>query len=414
MINLPLWVLPDNFPSVYESESFTTLEMVSKLYGAMRTFTEEYNKFAENTNKEINEFMESSDKNYELFTRAMRQEFQDFIGVVELKLMGQDKEIDDLIKYVKNNLSQAVTDIITQMRDSGELSEDIMTAFDDMKDMVDSLSKRVNELHPQLTSTDRKALSDLMAKYRNNSTNFYYENKAHRNIYQDSGCYKDGKTAMNCGLFCQLIWSGIDPDTFLNKESTYDGTLVKAFDWGYEFRFPNRIGYGKTREDGTYYGFTKPKEDSFEGSFSYNSYYDDSASNEYKQIFKSFVHASDMANELYLMGCEIDIKEVQVGDMVFFKARTDDGFQDELHKLNFRNIGHSAIVSNVDRKNEGLIGFVASSGYYTNQPSITNPWSSVEGYTMRAIELNNTICMVARHPKAFGITSPVGDKFTVY
>ena len=49
---LPRWVLPPTLPSVYDSESATTLEMTSKLYGAMSKMVEDYNSFVDGINEE--------------------------------------------------------------------------------------------------------------------------------------------------------------------------------------------------------------------------------------------------------------------------------------------------------------------------------------------------------------------------
>lgn len=59
---LPLWVLPPTLPSVYDSESFTSLEMTAKVYGAMRELIKEYNEFATSLNANINKFMEETDE----------------------------------------------------------------------------------------------------------------------------------------------------------------------------------------------------------------------------------------------------------------------------------------------------------------------------------------------------------------
>ena len=105
MIQLPRWVLTSKNPAFYESESATSIEMVAKLYGAMQTLIDEYNGFAERTEQAINSFMTDATADRETFEVAMRQEFQDFIDVVELRINAAEQ-------YMKDNLSESLTQII--------------------------------------------------------------------------------------------------------------------------------------------------------------------------------------------------------------------------------------------------------------------------------------------------------------
>ena len=154
MINLPLWVLPDKFPSIYESESFTAIEMTSKLYGAMKVFVDEYNKFAKETNEQINTFMESTHRNYDEFTLAMRQEFQDFIDTVELKLLGMDKEIDDAISYMKNNIGKTISDLLREMKEQGELNDVVLESFDGLNNVIEGLRFKIMGMNNSLRDID--------------------------------------------------------------------------------------------------------------------------------------------------------------------------------------------------------------------------------------------------------------------
>lgn len=409
---LPKWVLTNPLPGVYDTESGTAADMTAKVYGAMNTLIEEYNNFAENSNRIIEEFKNSTEQNAEAFGIALRQEFQDFIDVLEVKIASQDLKISDQDKKLAGDIKQLITEYVQGMKDSGELSETIATTFNNMEERTAALEGKVT---PELTTEQNNSMIALVNKYISNKDSFYYENTATRNIYKDNGCYNEnGAVAVNCGLICQLIWAGVDPATFAGKKDTFDGTLTKTFDWGYQFTFPNRTAYALTKSDGSYYGFTKPNEDSFEGSYSENSFYSPNAENEWKQQPKAFVYASDMANELYLKGCEVTMREAKAGDLVFFESkRLDDGYHDDSEKSNFRRISHVALITNVDR-NAGLIKIVESSDWWSGgQPRTLSMSPGVNSYCTRMADFNNRICMVARHPAAFGISSPVGDKFTI-
>ena len=136
MRKLPLWIMNQNKPSVYDSESATAIEMVGKVYGAMQELIDEYNSFATNCNKLIEDFTSGALKDAETFRTALRQEFQDFIDVVNLKIMSQDKKISDLSNYVKNNIAGVINDIIAEMKENGELSDDIIDSLDILNKQV--------------------------------------------------------------------------------------------------------------------------------------------------------------------------------------------------------------------------------------------------------------------------------------
>lgn len=270
---------------------------------------------------------------------------------------------------------------------------------------------------PELREDQRSQLFALIEQYRTNSTNFVYDVNTTRNSYAEGAkpFNSDGRIRIGCDTLCLLAWAGIDPASFVGKNNTtYTGELVKAFDWGYQFKFPNRKLNGVTLSSGSPPGFTKPNADSYEGSYSYNSYYSPDSTREDKQVFRGFMSGSDMAQELFILGCEIPISEVQVGDMVFFKAkRLNDGEGDEAEAGAFRNISHLGLIYDVSHISDGMIGFIECTDVYDASKPIqrTRPWEDLKTYYSRAINLESRICMVARHPAAFGITNPVPNKF---
>lgn len=141
---LPKWVLNSNNPAFYDTESATAIEMVAKLYGSMNTLIDDYNKFVDNTNQIITDFNESTTKDIELFKVAMRQEFQDFINVVELKLQSQDKEIEYAVSYMKTNLTATLNSVLAEMKSNGEFSKEVLKVYADMVNDINVLNARIN------------------------------------------------------------------------------------------------------------------------------------------------------------------------------------------------------------------------------------------------------------------------------
>ena len=158
MYTLPRWVLTNSKPGFYDTESATAIEQTAKLYKAMQDLIDEYNSFAEKSNKIITDFIEGTQKDYEAFQVALRQEFQDFIDTIELKCLDQDRKIselnkviDDAVGYMKDNLGAYVTITINEMRENGELTDAIMDALDDFTQKLNNLEAYINEKYDDLT-----------------------------------------------------------------------------------------------------------------------------------------------------------------------------------------------------------------------------------------------------------------------
>ena len=113
MINqLPNWCLTNENPSFYETESATAIEMVAKLYAKVQELIKEHNTFTTEINSAFEEFKKAVNDNFELFSTELRQEFQDFIDVVELKIKDQDAKIDDAVDYMKNKIVSTTQNIV--------------------------------------------------------------------------------------------------------------------------------------------------------------------------------------------------------------------------------------------------------------------------------------------------------------
>lgn len=92
---LPKWVLPPTMPSVFESESFTAMEAVARLYGATKQLIEEYNEFAAALQKEVNNFSSSSAAEIDRFTKE-----------IENRLACKFNDINAQIQAAKTGLTE--------------------------------------------------------------------------------------------------------------------------------------------------------------------------------------------------------------------------------------------------------------------------------------------------------------------
>ena len=158
MKRLPKWCITDKFPALYDTESATAIEMTAKVYGAMNELIDDYNAWVDKINAQIEAFENAVEKDYEVFKVAMRQEFQDFINVVDLKMKEQDKEIADAVDYMKTNLRISIKEMIAGLRVTGELNADILAVFDDFaKQISDEATARQNADNDLQTAFDNEA-----------------------------------------------------------------------------------------------------------------------------------------------------------------------------------------------------------------------------------------------------------------
>lgn len=157
---LPKWVLPNTNPSVYDTDSGTCIEMVAKVYGAMRTLQEEYNKFVDSINIEISNFMNSVNKNHEEFEKHINKLVHDYIITIDTKIAHQDRVIADAVDYMKNNLGTSITQLIIEMRENGELTEDILNAFEDFTTRLVTLEGKMATAEANITALDERLTAE--------------------------------------------------------------------------------------------------------------------------------------------------------------------------------------------------------------------------------------------------------------
>lgn len=137
MNKLPKWFLTSGLPAFRDGESSTALEQTYKVYQAMQNLIEEYNQFVDHYNEEWSQFVAKYNGDIEVFTLAMRQEFQDFIDVVDLKLATIEETIGDGLNI--DGLTQDVELLKSQMAElQTKVNEEISTQLDALETKVNS------------------------------------------------------------------------------------------------------------------------------------------------------------------------------------------------------------------------------------------------------------------------------------
>lgn len=150
---LPHWCITDLQPAFYDTDSLTAVEQTGKVYSKVRELVDAYNNFVDVINKHLTEFEEGTNKSIEVFEIEMRQEFQDFIDIVNLKIKDQDKVVQDAVDYMKLNLSESITSMVTEMKENGEFDVAVANAFEELglrlvntENNIDMLSNRTTTL----------------------------------------------------------------------------------------------------------------------------------------------------------------------------------------------------------------------------------------------------------------------------
>jgi hypothetical protein len=119
-----------------------------------------------------------------------------------------------------------------------------------------------------------------------------------------------------------------------------------------------------------------------------------------------------MARELYEMGCEIPMSELDVGDIIFI---ADENPLDDDKMFNFsawRNITHVAMIYEIDKNGQYTIIDCTDWSEAIYKTNIS--WST-ENYAlskMRAFKMLENTVMCARMPIAFGIEPNVPNAIT--
>lgn len=117
MKSLPHWSLTGKHPAFYDTESATAIEQTAKIYGAMQTLIDEYNKFVDELNTNIQNFEESTNKDVEDFKECITNTMRKYIETLDTK-------VDNAVSYMKTNLRETAENYLASVID--EFNEQIL------------------------------------------------------------------------------------------------------------------------------------------------------------------------------------------------------------------------------------------------------------------------------------------------
>lgn len=152
--NLPNWCITDKNPAFYDTESASAIKQTAKLHAAIRELQEDYNLFANEVNTKIEQFKTSEEGLRTEFENEINKLVHDYIVTIDTKIAHQDRVIQESIVYIKDNLKQAVTNLLNEMKESGELSEVILNAFNELNSRVESIETSISEHETKITNLE--------------------------------------------------------------------------------------------------------------------------------------------------------------------------------------------------------------------------------------------------------------------
>lgn len=125
---LPIWNYPDSTPAFYDKESLTSIQAAAKVYGKMNEIVAEYNAFATEWNKKLEEFEYVTVEEYHEFELSMRQELQDFIDTIDIKISdfeGDISTMENSVEWVKEQITSINQSIAIYRIDISDLNASI-------------------------------------------------------------------------------------------------------------------------------------------------------------------------------------------------------------------------------------------------------------------------------------------------
>lgn len=170
---LPNWCIPDNHPAFFDSESATTIEMVAKLYGAMKLLIEDSNATTEE----------------------------------------QNKIIADAVDYFKGNLSDTIRSEIEKMKENGELNDEIMSGLGNLNDNF---------------IVNTKADLTFNRKFRILKERYRYGSDEYRQLYEKTAFSLQSICAYNNNLI--LGYTNSDSTKSTLEERNQEGGLIRSVD----------------------------------------------------------------------------------------------------------------------------------------------------------------------------------------
>lgn len=165
-------VLKLHRPSMYEGESFTALEYVSKIAVKINECIAEFNSFATDISNLCDEYKDNYYDKQELFQRTMEQRFTDFIEVIKLKYASQDALLDNAIASIIAGMPDHISEAINKMYNSGEFDAIVYDSIANLKRDFDSIVNNTTNFQGVINQTIANMMNEMSSFQGNMNISF--------------------------------------------------------------------------------------------------------------------------------------------------------------------------------------------------------------------------------------------------
>lgn len=163
---LPSWAIINRFPAFYEGESLTAIEQTARVYAKMQELVDSYNKYIEQVNAELMELETQTDKDLNCAVKTIINLTDSYINMVDMKLARMNRTLDENYVAFTDNVAKTITGMVQQMKESGELDEQLLAAVSDLGDRFTNVQEQWNTTIANLQTAFNANMSELVASYQ--------------------------------------------------------------------------------------------------------------------------------------------------------------------------------------------------------------------------------------------------------
>lgn len=127
------------------------------------------------------ESLPSYNNELEVLVRQLKREVKKLIQTTEAQLLCQNKKIDETMVYIKNNLSNAIRNLLDAMVESGQLDDIIKEVIDEsielLEGQVENLNNEMTNVKSQISTLNSDIIKKIEFKeYEDSEVNSKFQN----------------------------------------------------------------------------------------------------------------------------------------------------------------------------------------------------------------------------------------------
>ena len=139
MFKLPHWVLTDKNPAFYDTDSGSAIEQTARVYGAVKTFIEEYNTYVDNLNKALESFELETKEDIDCFKKCITELMETYIKSIDIAIDKQNLTIDKSIRQMQLSIVNHTTQLVNEALAEGKIH--IVQSYDPDNESLDIIAE---------------------------------------------------------------------------------------------------------------------------------------------------------------------------------------------------------------------------------------------------------------------------------